>query len=936
MADSREIRPTLFIGAGGTGSSTLVRIKARFNETFPESTRKLVRFLLFDTDPNHPPITTSKGNTVWLETGHEVQLVSGVPVEEIIARKERYREWGDELELDKLPREQISRGAKQIPQLGRLAFFYHYASIKKAIRRAIGDLKQVGISDSPALNVVLVSSCAGGTGTGMLIDLAYLVRSVADNMKIAADSLKVMGVVALPDLFEDLVPNSNKPQIRANAGAFLDALDHYTRYGGYRVRFRGETSATAINTSPFNVSYLLDAVTERGQTLKGGAPELYPILAEALFLLACSYLGSRVDSIFDNLSSLDKDTGDPLHCGLGVAQLHFNASRVQTGCAMLLRERMIRRVVLNRLPEYNPEDDDAGDKVHNLVRGEVDGFVATSQLTVDLLNQALQAMQTTAGQMVIAINTSQQHRAPWRTMPGRVTTACENYAQARVRKIYVARVDHNAKQLGNEATRTLEQTVYRLLDEPMGGVDRAQHLLAGIELRLRHERDRLQRELSRLTREAGTIRTTMQKGYRQMEAAASRMESIPLIYRRQAKQAREFYTGQFATYQRNVLAQAVSSRAMQVMTQVSKRVQEMSSTLAVLRSGLVDVADSAERNRTLLIKNWSRHHLTERTLDKPEDIDGRAGYYRQELLRGYPTENAALEANVATLFEQTSQTAISNWFKRLEEPDLDPDYNKPSVQDDLDKHITQFTLNQFASIQTNRTIETEFVAKYPTLHAQQQELQRLIDQAAPLLNYDPVSAGMSKDEFDRINIIGVNDREQSQLNEMESVRGLVSTNDASRYTTLVVQSGIPIRALKQFESYWVRYIARHELNTRRGNASPTPFPNSVGKAREIRRLFMWADALGWIDTDQIDKCILRVDGKEHEIGSTKREGLAYILKNADQHEMLKVVENHIAKTYRDRIAALDQYIDKAQLYSDSVNMELYLLALSERESLNRR
>ena len=125
-----RMRPTLIIGAGGSGYETVVRIKARFQETFPTHLLEQIRYIVFDTDTNHPPVRSSTGQLVHLEPDIELFQIGGVPVKGIIENQHNYPEISAELDLKRLPRLDLTKGAKQVRQLGRLAFFYHFQRIR--------------------------------------------------------------------------------------------------------------------------------------------------------------------------------------------------------------------------------------------------------------------------------------------------------------------------------------------------------------------------------------------------------------------------------------------------------------------------------------------------------------------------------------------------------------------------------------------------------------------------------------------------------------------------------------------------------------------------------------------------------------------------------------------------------------------------------------
>lgn len=86
----------------------------------------------------------------------------------------------------------IEEGAAQQRQIGRFAMFQNAAQV----RRKLAEIFQ----QTRASDVWLISSAAGGTGAGALLDAALLARLAARDANIAP---KVTGVVVLPDVYAD-------------------------------------------------------------------------------------------------------------------------------------------------------------------------------------------------------------------------------------------------------------------------------------------------------------------------------------------------------------------------------------------------------------------------------------------------------------------------------------------------------------------------------------------------------------------------------------------------------------------------------------------------------------------------------------------------------------------------------------------------------------
>lgn len=81
---SVEFRPTLVIGLGGTGHEVLVRLKARFIETYGPDIFKIVKMLVFDTAQETIHVSNELGEDVTLNKDTELVNIGHVPVSSLL------------------------------------------------------------------------------------------------------------------------------------------------------------------------------------------------------------------------------------------------------------------------------------------------------------------------------------------------------------------------------------------------------------------------------------------------------------------------------------------------------------------------------------------------------------------------------------------------------------------------------------------------------------------------------------------------------------------------------------------------------------------------------------------------------------------------------------------------------------------------------------
>ena len=521
-AKALRLRPTLIIGAGGTGYETAVRVKARFAESFPPELLQQIRYIVFDTDTNHPPTRNSLGEMIYLDDGIELFQIGGVPVKGIIENQHNYPEIAAELELKKLPRLDLTKGAKQVRQLGRLALFYHFQRIRKVLETALRDVLNIGhyTGTTPpvqAINCFFIGSACGGTGSGILIDLAYLTRQLAHKWGIPIDYIYTTCLLVLPEAFTK-IPASNEAQIRANASAMLSEIDHFMVHGDFDVMYPDKFHVVDPRP-PFNITYLMDASNERNHTV-ADLNQLTPIMAEAIFLQAGSFLGAQVDSAFDNIpTSTSQDINGHLrgYSMVGASTLHFNAQRVSADCAYRLIDDLVYQLFLKQVDQQESRRRD--EKIHPQLYDQVQGFFGKTNLSIDLLKQQLRKSDG-AEQLVVTLNTEMFDRLEPQVMVRRVESACTRYAQETIIGRFLPQISLNQRRMSDEMTHLLSEHVDAIVDGVESGIPLAHLFLQGVSESLVPLRQQLQQEREQIKQQIGRSQAEIERAMERLETAS--------------------------------------------------------------------------------------------------------------------------------------------------------------------------------------------------------------------------------------------------------------------------------------------------------------------------------------------------------------------------------------------------------------------------------
>jgi len=303
-----DLRPTLFIGAGGTGMEVMLRIRRRIlsevwnrhNPTRVESIGQfpVARFLHVDLD-NNAIIDEGKSQRTdpWYELvklSDEERLVEPIDLsqyhesDDSLARFPLIENWMP-LRPKKLRSLGIdpSKGAGQIRAVARLYLFDKYAKLRGRIKGALNFLssnagnerkdnyQRLGLQvDTSKFRIVVIASAAGGTGAGTAIDLGWISKAIARQE--VSDS-QVDLVMLMPSGFA----KANKERTEANAYATLMELETTMRDMNAQVRW-AEPDSLVGKGAPFDDVYFVDTANLANKAT-ADIKDVYQMVADSLF-----------------------------------------------------------------------------------------------------------------------------------------------------------------------------------------------------------------------------------------------------------------------------------------------------------------------------------------------------------------------------------------------------------------------------------------------------------------------------------------------------------------------------------------------------------------------------------------------------------------------------------------------------------------------------
>ena len=273
----------LIVSYGGTGAESLFGVKKQFEAMLPAADlTQRVRFLAIDTDPTTQKYTKEvrheNGTTEVVEldalNNDQFFLLLGSTARLIIGNDDNITAWVNPQLREKIkadPTYLNGNGASGTRQVGRLTLYpsQNVSALTSKIKKLVGELTN---GTHAPLRVFILSGIAGGTGSGTVIDLTYLIRSIIESMPGDLDSPELnvptrtnyCGFILLPPTGASTDPTYIERGNR-NGYAALKEINHFMtidhRSGGYALTY-GDGRTVESNKKIFDVCYLLDGVSD--------------------------------------------------------------------------------------------------------------------------------------------------------------------------------------------------------------------------------------------------------------------------------------------------------------------------------------------------------------------------------------------------------------------------------------------------------------------------------------------------------------------------------------------------------------------------------------------------------------------------------------------------------------------------------------------------
>lgn len=359
---TQEFMPTILIGLGGTGKEVLLRIRRQFVEKYGSlDDFPITSYLYIDTD-NAP----AEESGIARERDYLINEIDFKPSEKVfnpvnpsdyihrINDVPHIKEWlSTSGEIGKLGT--MNTGAGQIRPAARLALFHNYDEIVYKLTSAkstITDSRSINVVkekhniknvNTEKINVYVITSISGGTGSGMFLDLGFMIRHLFRNQAISSS------YIVLPKIYQGY----GKERVFANGYAALMELEYYNLKNTFNISWK-KNEPHKFQPGVYDDVYLIDGENCKNLSLSEMSNrDIYKMISDTIFQdfsnsdFANYKRGVRVNLVqykqrlYPDDNTVTENTFSRKYSTLGQATISIPVDRIILSCAYKLCEDII-------------------------------------------------------------------------------------------------------------------------------------------------------------------------------------------------------------------------------------------------------------------------------------------------------------------------------------------------------------------------------------------------------------------------------------------------------------------------------------------------------------------------------------------------------------------------------------------------------------------
>lgn len=300
-----KLKKTLYVGVGGTGAEAVLKAKCNFIDAYGE-VPPMVGFLVIDTNTgtDNLNVTARNGEIVKFEPD-EIQIITVRDASSVYQMHKSEFAWLPEQNVQYLTGIRAT-GAGQVRSNGRFILRHNARILEGVIANAVNKINRpIPINSKYSVDldkgnveyatmIYVVGSVAGGTGSGMLVDILCLINKT---MKNKGSAYEVYPWLVLPDIFRAISEGPSMYNTYPNAFGAIKELDYlmHLKLSSKPIDFKYDI----ISEPPVVAAFLFNYVKRDGVAFPEMS-QLTDVLGKSMFLPA-NNMSDEFTGPFDNV-----------------------------------------------------------------------------------------------------------------------------------------------------------------------------------------------------------------------------------------------------------------------------------------------------------------------------------------------------------------------------------------------------------------------------------------------------------------------------------------------------------------------------------------------------------------------------------------------------------------------------------------------------------
>ncbi|KAB8335065.1 hypothetical protein SD80_001485 [Scytonema tolypothrichoides VB-61278] len=969
----RGINRTICIGLGGTGRDVLMRIRRLIVDRYQDlNNLPIVSFVHIDTDKAATQVTAiSTGSTYhgvdlsFREAEKVSATMSSIEVSMFVEGLERRSEYTSHGPYDHIGRwfppqllrniKAVEEGAKGIRPVGRLAFFHNYQKIKIAIetaeRRTRGNerlLLKEGLKVEEGLNVFVVGSLCGGTGSGMFLDVAYSLRHLY-----GSQGAQIVGYLVIsPELY------GNTPNMSANTYAALKELNYYSTPNTTFQAIYDIQNLVIIKEPrpPFDYAYLVSSQTGgEYQILSQG--KLCNVIAHKIALDFSGELAPVVKSNRDNfMKHMIESDKHPLsnvqsYLTFGLAAIYFPRDIIVQVALNRVSLELVKFWLNGKGQSPDPlslleqfliqfrwhsdlvKKDGINTKLAESVQESNKNFSQTISAWRNKLERLISDCKNRDDRSAIRQQLAREFREQFRKIQSGETESSRGIWLTRLQQIYPS--------ITKELKTNIDDFIIQLLtpSDSNFSIKSTRDWLDTLQHELNNYQRNLQEEITKFSRTKHL--EDIEKKWRDAEQIIEEIEQkpgIPLLNTKNSQVQAEAkrIVREVCDLIKHNFELEVLQQALQIVSELQKHVQGRSTQVAAFSAGVKNLESAYEKQERDLRQLHFDHEMSGEAIFHSEDIDR---CYQNMLPEDDVRRQLVFVSSAIT--EPTGRGQSLTSFIDRDAPVGSHPLGDRTTSYQLQKEIDVKVDSLFASRGSNiiNSVIKRFMQNY-SISARSTRLTQIMHEAEPLLRLNLSDPYFHDDPAKHSKLIGFKDTDESEVKQFKNLLGqdlgiatsvLKPTQADDEILIVNEYAGFPLRLIGHLERMRNPYIREQNsatsfLHNDYRASFPDIIPPDARTIEELEDVFYPCLAFGLLQENQENHELKfqyydasRDSSNTASLSPEWRQALEELANRKDMSQALQNrLDNEISRIERQRDLLEHEYLPKLRQFVNKV------------------